>query len=109
MALYSTQSLPSNVDPVPSNNATVSTVTVGSTSSQLLAANPVRKGFSIYNNSNRTVYLGLTNAVSTTGGFFALVPANSLYEWSLNSVFTGAVFAIATGTNASCQVSEFTA
>lgn len=109
MALYSLSSVPSNIDPVPSSAGTVQTVTAGLTAASLLAANVIRKGFFIYNNSNRTVYIGLANSVSTTSGFFAIIPARALYEWSSPSIYTGAIFAIADGANANCQVSEFTA
>lgn len=107
MALYSSN-LPANIDPTPSNNATITTLTVGTSASQVLAANTPRKGFSVYNNSNRLIYLGTTASVSITSGFFAIIPANSLYEWSLQTMYTGAVFAIANNTNAPCQVFELT-
>jgi len=108
MALYSDPSLPSNIDPTPSSNATITTVNVGTSPSQLLAANTTRKGFSIYNNSTRTVYIGTTSSVSVSAGFFARIPANTLYEWSNQTIYTGAIHAIANNSNASCQVFELT-
>lgn len=108
MALYVDTSIPSNIDATPSNNATLPNVTVGTSSQQLIAANQSRLGFSIFNNSNRIVYLGINSNVSTTSNYFARIPANSLYEWSLTSIYRGAIFAIANGTNAICQVLETT-
>jgi hypothetical protein len=43
-----------------------------------------------------------------SGGFFAVIPANTLYEWSMNTIFTGAVFAIANGAGATAQIMELT-
>ena len=107
MALYSTTPTP-NIDPTPSTVGTVNTVVVKATAVLVLAANAARKGFTFYNNSSRILYLGLADTVTATAGFFAIVPANSLYEWSQQSVFTGAIFAIANGANANCQVFEIT-
>ncbi|OIP78086.1 MAG: hypothetical protein AUK48_02400 [Oscillatoriales cyanobacterium CG2_30_44_21] len=108
MALYVDSSVPANLDPTPSNSATIATRTVGTSSQQLIAANPNRKGFSIFNNSSRIVYLGVTTNVSTTANYFTRIPANSLYEWSFASIYTGAVFAIGNGANAICHVLEIT-
>lgn len=108
MALYVDSSVPANLDPTPSNSATIANVTVGTSSQQLIAANASRKGFSIFNNSNRIVYLGVNTNVSTTANYFTRIPANSLYEWSFDSSYTGAVFAIANGASAICQVLEIT-
>lgn len=108
MALYLQQSIPSNIDATPSNNASITTVSVGTSAVQVLAANANRKGFTIHNNSNRTLYLGAANSVTTTQGFFAVVPANTLYEWSLSTMYTGAIFAIANGASASIQAFELT-
>ncbi len=108
MALYLQASIPANLDSTPSSIATTTTVTVGTAATQLLAANTNRKGFSVFNNSNRTMYLGTGNTVSATANFFAVVPANTLYEWSLATLYTGAIFAIANGAGASSQILELT-
>ena len=108
MALYSPQSIPANIDPTPSSSAPISTVAVGTTPIQVLAPLATRKGFSFCNNSNRAIYLGTGNTVSTTANFFAVIPANGLYEWNLNTVYTGAVFAIANGSGGSLQVLDLT-
>lgn len=108
MALYAPASVPANIDPTPSTTPTLTTVTVGTSAIQVLAAAATRKGFTIHNNSNRTVYLGTSNSVSTTSNFFAVIPANSLYEWSLQTIYTGAIFAIANGANAAIQAFELT-
>jgi hypothetical protein len=106
MGLYSSQVVPANIDQTPSGSSTTATVGVGTTAVQLLAANLLRKGFSIYNNSNRSLFLGTSNGVLTTTGFFTIVPANTLYEWEMQSIYTGAIFAIASGPNGSAQTFE---
>ena len=105
MALY-TSGIPSNIDSIPSATATIAAVAIGTTAVQVLAANANRKGFSIQNTSNRTLYLGIANTVSATANFFAIIPANGLYEWSMKSVYTGAVFAISNLANGSAQALE---
>lgn len=106
MALYTDSSFPANIDATPSNNATISTTNLGSSSQQLIAANPDRQGFSVYNNSSKIIYLGINSNVSTSSNFFARIPANGLYEWTFPSIYKGAVFAIANSNNVSCQVLE---
>lgn len=108
MALYPIELGIENIDPTPSTTANISSVTVGTTAVSILAANAERKGFSVYNNSNRKIRLGNTNAVTLTTGFFVIIPANTLYEWSGGSIYTGALFAIADGAGATCQISELT-
>ncbi len=108
MALYPLSFTPANIDPTPSATPTITNVVVGITAVSLLAANPNRKGFTVYNNSNRTLYLGTANTVTTAANFFAIIPANTLYEWNIESIYTGALFAIANGAGASCQVLELT-
>jgi hypothetical protein len=105
MALY-TSALPNNIDPTPSAAPTITAATIGTTAVQILAANANRKGFVIQNTSNRTLYLGVTNAVTATTNFFTSIPANGLYEWTLQTVYTGALFAIANGAAGSAQVLE---
>lgn len=108
MPLYNDSSLPVSIDTTPSTNATIFTGTIGTASVQLLSANSTRKGFSIFNNSSRIVYLGVNANVSTSASYFVKINANSLYEWGFASIYTGAVFAIANGANANCQVLEIT-
>lgn len=108
MALFTDSSFPVTVDATPSNNATISTTSVGTSSQQLIAANALssRLGFSIFNSSNRIVYLGVNSNVSTTANYFTRIPANGLYEWSFASIYKGAIFAIANGAGATVQVME---
>ena len=101
MALYADTSFPPNLDPTPSANATI-----GLASGQLLAANSNRKGFTIRNTSSRIIYLGINNTVSITGNYFASIPVNGLYEWSLASIYTGAIFAVSNQAGATAQVFE---
>jgi hypothetical protein len=106
MALYAPPILPPNIDPTPSSNGGLTSTTVGTSVVQILASNIARKGFSVFNNSNRTLFLGIANSVSTTANYFTEIPPRGFYEWSLQSVFTGAIFAIASGAGAAAQVLE---
>ena len=104
MGLYSVR--PSTVQVPVSNSPALTQVTVANTSGQLLAANLDRKGFSIYNSGVRDVYLGLGNTVSSSSNYFALIPKESLYEWTLPVIITSPIFAIAAGGNSILQVLE---
>lgn len=106
MALYSPPILPAFIDPTPSTNGGLTSTTVGTTAVQILAANLNRKGFSVFNNSNRTLFLGIANSVSATTNYFVEIPSRGFFEWDLQSVFTGAIFAIASGAGAAAQVLE---
>jgi hypothetical protein len=106
MALYTDFTFPTALDPAPSANATITTATVAITAGSLLSANANRKGFSVRNTSNRVIYLGFATTVSVTSGFFISIPANGYFEWSFNSPYTGAIFAIANGAGATAQVME---
>jgi hypothetical protein len=65
MALYPIEIAIENIDPTPSGTAVISTVTVGTTAISILPAKAERKGFSVFNNSSRRVYLGNSNSVFT--------------------------------------------
>lgn len=107
--LYAPAILPANIDPTPSTNGGLTSTTVSSSAVQILAANLNRKGFSIFNASNnRTLFLGLSNSVSTTSNYFVEIPPKGFFSWSQNTIFTGAIFAIASGSNANAQVLELT-
>jgi hypothetical protein len=108
MALYADFSFPTTFDPVSSGTATITTATVAITAASILAANPNRKGFSVRNTSNRVISLGIASTLTVTSGFFVSIPANGYFEWSFNSAYTGAVFAIANGAGATAQVMELT-
>jgi hypothetical protein len=107
--LYAPAILPANIDPTPSTNGGLNSSTVGTSAVQILAANLNRKGFSIFNASNnRTLFLGLSNSVSTSANHFIEIPPKGYFTWSMNTIFTGAIFAIANGSNATAQVLELT-
>ncbi|MEE3716277.1 hypothetical protein V2H45_05915 [Tumidithrix elongata RA019] len=106
MALYPSSNFTGSLIPTPSTNPVVASATIGTSSSQILAANATRQSFSVYNNSNRTIALGFVTGVTLTANYFTLIPANALYEWSQEAIPTGAIFAIASGANAAVQISE---
>jgi hypothetical protein len=71
----------------------------------LLAANPNRKGFSIFNNSPGVLYIGYGVAPTTTA-FAAKINSQVYFEAPIN--FTGVVKGLWSNNNGNAQVTEFT-
>lgn len=108
MALYApAPSIPNNIDPVPSPRGTVTTFIVGQNPVVILQADIQRKGFSIYNSGGINLHLGFNDNVNLGSDFFVAVPPQGFYEWSMNSIYTGVIFAYSDGEGGSCQVGDF--
>jgi hypothetical protein len=86
-------------------NATQTVVAAATTSTVLLTANSLRKLFTIHNNSNSILYIGL-GEVPTSTDFSFRIPANTFFEAPIG--FQGAVNGIWASTNGNAQVTEFT-
>ena len=81
-------------------------VSVTTTASVILPANPTRATVSIYNGGTTTIYLGEGTTVSSTAYNYPLPPGR-LWEPDSNFRYLGAVSAIsASGTNTLVRVSE---
>lgn len=87
-------------------NATLSNVTVSTTSAVILAANPDRQRFTIWNNAGRHVFVAFA-ATATTTAFSIDMPNNSLYESDLND-YSGVVSAITSAGSGPVRVTEIT-
>lgn len=73
----------------PPSGATLSTVAASNASVTLLAANPARKSFVIYNQTNKTLLVAYANAASANAYTFP-VGRDSAYESRLND-YTGII------------------
>lgn len=94
-----------------SNTETVSTQaqqisnSLSTTASTLVASNSNRKGLTLFNSSDKTIFVDYSNAVTASDYAFKLEP-NAYYEMP-RPIYTGVLHAIlATGT-ASIEVREF--
>ena len=88
-----------------STSAALTSVAAASTSTQLLAANPNRKGASITNNGTANLYIayGLT---ASTSLFTAKLPPGALWEMPTTPVWEGAISGIWDVTNGSAVIQE---
>lgn len=110
MSLYSlavAAEFPNSIDPEPTNSAVISTVSIGDQPTVILSANPARKGFSIFNKSGQTIYLGIDTLLTKDDHFFAVVPPNYTYEWSFKNSFIGEVFGITETFSGGADVQAF--
>ncbi|MBW4619314.1 MAG: hypothetical protein KME17_08140 [Cyanosarcina radialis HA8281-LM2] len=105
MALYP-QTIPSGYDADAVTTSTKTTAAVGTAALKILSANPNRKGFTIFNNSGRTVFFDYDNTVTNTDFAFSMTN-NSLYVDDLK--WRGDVWAIATAANSNIRVRELAA
>jgi hypothetical protein len=85
--------------------AASTTVASSITSVPVLAANPIRKGATIWNASTATLYLDLDTAATTTD-YAARLDPNGYYEVPYG--FTGALSGIWNAANGNALVREFT-
>jgi hypothetical protein len=105
MPLYPAVTNITTFDPSPVTLPIISNLTIGIAAVSILPANPTRKGFSIQNNGNRPVAIGIANTVSLTANHITIIPAGGFYE-SPDNVITGQIFAIGGGANLNVQVTE---
>lgn len=90
------------------STASLSQVASSNTSVTLLAANPNRKKFIIYNGSGKTLYVAFS-ATATTTAFSLLVSSKTLYESELND-YTGVISGIWNGNDPNgAVITELTA
>lgn len=87
----------------PTSALTTATVTTSSTS--ILAANANRRGASVYVESGSTLHLALSGSASLTA-YTVQVAVGNYYEVPAN--YSGALFGIAATGSAVCRVTEFT-
>jgi hypothetical protein len=88
------------------NNGVVTQVTVTATSTQLLAANPNRGKFEIYNSGSLAALIAHNATVTATTYEFP-IPSGDLYISDDNRKFLGPVVAITSSGTTTLQVTEF--
>lgn len=90
------------VEEVPATSSTITQVAFSSTSVALLASDPLRRGFTLYNNSTRVANVAF-GPVASTIAFTVIMPPGSYYEAPVH--YTGAVSAVwSGGANGTMQV-----
>lgn len=90
--------------PIGPANATISSIASSASSVILLASNPVRKGFIMFNDSTKVAAIAYAATASATT-FTVRMPAGSLYEIN-NSSYTGSVSAIWNAANGFMRITE---
>jgi hypothetical protein len=84
-------------------SSTPTTVSASTTSVSILAANPQRKGATIWNNSNNNLFIDF-GATASAAAFTAKLFSQGYYE--LPFTYTGVISGIWDGTNGACFVRE---
>ncbi len=84
------------------------TTSIGTAATRLLANNPNRVSVVIFNLSANSIYIGLTNGVSSTNGIYIAPNGGSIsLQWDKDFMLTTReFFAIATGAASSVYVLE---
>ncbi len=89
-------------------DSTVVAIAQTTSSAVLAAANADRRGLSIYNNSNRVMFVRASAGAATLSNWTVRLGRNDYYELPF-PVYTGEVTGIwASGSGGSAQVTEFT-
>lgn len=88
--------------------ATLTQVTLSTSSQSVLASNANRKGMMMYNQSNKIIYIAF-GATATAVAFTVAIQPNGYAEWCDDRVYTGALSVIgAAGVSGSLAVTELT-
>jgi hypothetical protein len=96
---------PLSVTETSASTAVITSVASSITSVTLLAANPSRKGFILYNNSTKTANVAFA-ATASLISFTLIMPAMSYFEGQ--TLYTGAVSAIWATANGAMLVTDLT-
>lgn len=93
--------------PVAPGTSVLSSASVTTTSSVILAANASRIKFTVWNEGNKAVLLALAGTASTSA-YTVNLPVGAFYESELND-YTGAVSAVTASGTSTVKVTEETA
>ena len=88
------------------DTSALTSVTVATVSISLLASNPLRRQFLLFNDGTNNVFVAFA-AVASTTAFTVRIPANGFYE-SVPDGYTGDVFAIRSAGSGAVKVTEIT-
>lgn len=91
---------------ISSSTASLSNVSASATNVTLLSSNSSRKGFKLYNDSNKTAYVKFGATASTTSFTFKMA-ADSYYE-DVSPFYTGQIDALWDAASGTMRVSELT-
>lgn len=92
----------------PSSNTVVKTTTpaIATASVQLVAANPNRRGFQIWNNSSNSIYISW-DSVSASSTPAIILAAFQSYSMTTGVIWTGPISGIRNAGSGTCTVWEF--
>lgn len=94
--------------PATSGTGTITSIAGAASSTQLLASNASRKGFTVFNESTAVLYLALATSASLTA-YTVQIAASGYYEMPFTPrVFTGAVFGIWSSATGNARITELT-
>lgn len=97
-------SIPRNVS---ASASSISNSLASTASNVLVNANPSRRGLTIYNNLQGTIFVDTSNAVATNN-FMVAIPPGAYFELpASDSIYTGALHAILSAGTGSALVREF--
>lgn len=88
-----------------SSTATPTKVTIGATSTTVLAANTNRNFVDIVNDSDETIYVALASAAVMNEGI-PLIAHGGSFEINATNMFTGAIYAICSSGSKNLAVTE---
>lgn len=89
-----------------SSSASEITHSLSNTAAVIVPANTNRKGLTIFNTLNQTLYIDISTAVTTTNYMLA-IPAGAFYELPTNKIYTGAFHGIIVSGTGSVEIREF--
>lgn len=99
----------SDQTPRRAGTATDASVADSATSVTILAANALRRGAMVYNDSTATLYLRFSSSAASATSFGVKLFADDFYELSAGMVYTGAITGIwATAAGGAARVTELT-
>ena len=98
--------IPILMDVAPRNVSATVSVASSASSVSIVAANTLRKGISIFNNSIHSLYLSYTTPATPTNSFMRMQPA-SLLLLDQQLVVSNAIYGIWTSVDGTAQVTEF--
>ena len=93
-------------DPSRPATSTLSQASVTTVSSVVLAANPARRKFLLFNGTGKTAFVAFAGVASITA-YTVSIPVGGLFE-SSNDSYTGVVSAITSSGTSTLQVTEIT-
>jgi hypothetical protein len=89
-----------------SSSAGELTHSLSNAASMIAPANQNRKGLTIFNTLSQTLYIDVSNAVTTTN-YMVPIPPGALYELPATKIYIGALYGILASGTGSVEIREF--